>query len=137
MDDVSEVEFRRALEAAQGACLELPNAVEEYPFGEETAVFKVSGKMFAMIGMTELPTTITLKVMPDHGEALVRDHPAVRPGYHMNKRHWVTVDLAGEADSTFVEDLVGNSYDLVVAKLPRHARPAVERSASLPKNARR
>ncbi|WP_368498995.1 MmcQ/YjbR family DNA-binding protein [Herbiconiux sp. A18JL235] len=107
-------------------CAGLPATTDERPFGPETAVAKVVGKVFAIVPL-DAPVgseTVTLKVAPPHGEALVRDHAWVRPGYHMNKRHWVTVALNGdEVDHQLVIDLVINSYDLVVAGLPRAQRP--------------
>ncbi|MBB2975210.1 putative DNA-binding protein (MmcQ/YjbR family) [Microbacterium endophyticum] len=104
---------------AREVCLELPQAVEEYPFGVETAVFKVRGKMFAAIRMNQSPTAITLKAAPPHCEALVREYAEITPGYHMNKRHWVTVQLIDSVPALLVEDLIANFYDRVLDTLPR------------------
>jgi predicted DNA-binding protein (MmcQ/YjbR family) len=105
------------------ACAALPATTEERPFGPETAVAKVVGKVFAITPLDSEVESVTLKAAPDHAAALVRDHPWITPGYHMNKRHWVTVALTSEADGELVLDLVVNSYDLVVAGLPRAQRP--------------
>ena len=105
------------------ACAALPATTDERPFGPETAVAKVVGKVFALTDLEGEPATLTLKAQPAFAEALVRDHDWIIPGYHMNKRHWVTVTLDERADAELVRDLVVNSYDLVVAGLPRAKRP--------------
>jgi predicted DNA-binding protein (MmcQ/YjbR family) len=99
---------------------ELPAAVEEYPFGPQAAVFKVGGKMFALVPTDQ--ESVTLKVHPDDGDALRSQFPAVTPGYHMNKRHWITIDLGPDGQSVPVEDLVVDSYELVVAALSKKLR---------------
>jgi predicted DNA-binding protein (MmcQ/YjbR family) len=104
-------------------CAALPAAREDNPFGPETSVYKVVGKVFAITNLDGEPVTVTLKADPPHGEALVRDHSWITPGYHMIKRHWVTLTLGPDADSQLVTDLIVNSYERVVAGLPRHARP--------------
>jgi len=104
-------------------CAGLPATTDERPFGPETSVFKVVGKVFALTNLDEEPCTVTLKAAPPHAEALVREHDWIIPGYHMNKKHWITVTLGPSTDGRLVEDLVVNSYDLVVAGLPRAKRP--------------
>jgi predicted DNA-binding protein (MmcQ/YjbR family) len=71
-------------------CLARPSAVEEFPFGAETSVFKVGGKMFALTALGARPLSVSLKCEPSLAEALRAEHSAVRPGYHLNKRHWIT-----------------------------------------------
>ena len=105
------------------ACAALPATTDERPFGPETAVAKVVGKVFAITPLDDEVESITLKAQPGYVEALVRDHPWIAPGYHMNKKHWVTVTLSPDADPQLVRDLIVNSYDLVVAGLPRAQRP--------------
>jgi predicted DNA-binding protein (MmcQ/YjbR family) len=105
------------------ACAALPATTDERPFGPETAVAKVVGKVFAITPLDSEAESVTLKAAPAHAEALVRDHSWITPGYHMNKRHWVTVALTPETDGELVLDLLVNSYDLVVAGLPRAQRP--------------
>ncbi|MEA2010331.1 MAG: MmcQ/YjbR family DNA-binding protein [Actinomycetota bacterium] len=99
-------------EAKSGATL-------EYPFGPEAAVFKVAGKMFALVSVDGPPDYVTLKAVPEEGEALRSQHGFIREGYYMNKRHWITVDIEPETPARLVEDLVADSYDLVVSKLPK------------------
>jgi predicted DNA-binding protein (MmcQ/YjbR family) len=76
--------------------------VEEFPFGPETSVFKVGGKMFALTALSARPLTVSLKCEPSLSEALRAEHSAVRPGYHLNKRHWITVTL----DDSLPDELV-------------------------------
>jgi predicted DNA-binding protein (MmcQ/YjbR family) len=83
-------------------CLARPSAVEEFPFGPETSVFKVGGKMFALTALDTRPLTVSLKCEPSLAEALRAEHSAVRAGYHLNKRHWVTVTL----DDSLPDELV-------------------------------
>ncbi|MFB2597320.1 MmcQ/YjbR family DNA-binding protein [Herbiconiux sp. P17] len=104
-------------------CAGLPATADVRPFGPETSVFKVVGKVFALTNLDDEPCTVTLKAAPPHAEALVRDHAWIIPGYHMNKRHWITVTLGATTDGELVTDLIVNSYDLVVAGLPRAKRP--------------
>lgn len=94
-------------------------ATEETPFGPDALVYKVMGKMFALVAWEEEPLTISLKCEP--GQALfLRDlYPAVRPGYHMNKKHWNTVTLDGTIPEDEVRGMIDDSYDLVVKSLTR------------------
>lgn len=113
------------LDALLAVCTSLPEADVTHPFGPELAVAKVRGKVFAIAPTDAEVLTVTLKADPEHAEALRRDHPEVTPGWHMDKRHWVTARLDGDLPRSFVEDLVANSWDRVVAGLPRHRRPVV------------
>jgi predicted DNA-binding protein (MmcQ/YjbR family) len=115
--------------------LGLPGAVLTHPFGDDVNVYKVGvtaasgapgrhsgGKIFALVGRWDEPGSITLKVVPEHGARLVREHDAVAPGYHMNKRHWITVTLDGSVDDALLLELVEDSYDLTVSTLTARAR---------------
>ncbi|MBM9621670.1 MmcQ/YjbR family DNA-binding protein [Streptomyces zhihengii] len=108
-------------------CLEFNAAVEEFPFGPETSVFKVLGKMFALSALEGAPLTVNLKCDPENAVRLRAEHPAIAPGYHMNKRHWNTVTV-GELPDRMVRELVEDSYDLVVAGLPRAERLRLDRA---------
>ncbi|MDN4648586.1 MmcQ/YjbR family DNA-binding protein [Curtobacterium sp. PsM8] len=101
----------------------LPAVTATQPFGEGTDVYKVVDKMFAMTTELRGVPIVNLKCAPPHGAALVRDHPEVTPGWHMNKRHWITIAPGEGIDEQMVEDLVANAWDLVVAGLPRARRP--------------
>jgi predicted DNA-binding protein (MmcQ/YjbR family) len=107
-------------------CLEFNAAVEEFPFGPETSVFKVLGKLFALSALDAKPLKVNLKCDPDIAVRLRTDHPAISPGYHMNKRHWNTVTV-GELPDRMVRELIEDSYDLVVAGLPRAERLRLDR----------
>jgi predicted DNA-binding protein (MmcQ/YjbR family) len=103
-------------------CLALPGAHLTFPFGEETAVFKVGGKVFALTAV-EGPTHVTLKAEPADVTGLVQTYDAVERGYHMNKKHWITVQVDGSLPGGLVEELIEDSYDLVVDGLPARDRP--------------
>ena len=104
-------------------CLALPGAAEEFPFGDEVSVFKVGGKMFALSSLDGEPLQLSVKCDPDLAVQLRASYPAIAPGYHLNKRHWNTITLDGSLPDQMVADLLGDSYDLVVASLPKARRP--------------
>lgn len=103
-------------------CVRQPGAVEDYPFGDGVAVFKVGGKMFALIPLGDDPATMNLKCDPDLALELRAQYPAVRPGYHQNKRHWNTITLDGSIESDELHELIEHSYQLVVTSLTRAER---------------
>lgn len=103
------------------ACLELPGALEDYPFGDGVAVVKVGGKMFAIVALEGSPA-VTLKCDPEIALDLRNRHPAVRPGYHTHKRHWNTVDIDGSIDDDEMSWMIEHSYELVLAGLTRAVR---------------
>jgi predicted DNA-binding protein (MmcQ/YjbR family) len=103
-------------------CLAQPEAYEDFPFGEDVAVYKVRGKLFALVPVAADPPTISLKCDPDHAVTLRATYPAVRGGYHLNKRHWNTVTLDGSLTADLVTQWVEDSYDLVVDGLPKADR---------------
>ncbi len=100
-------------------CLSFLGTEESFPFGPETSVFKVAGKIFALSQLGERPLRVSLKCEPALAEQLRAAHPAVIPGYHLNKRHWNTVTIDGSLPDQTIGDMVEDSYDLVVSKLPR------------------
>lgn len=101
--------------------LNKPEAVEDFPFGPEVAVYKVRDKMFALIGMKNNETRINLKCDPIEAEQLRMVFNAVLPGYHMNKKHWNTVVINGSIPDGEVKRMIDNSYRLVVKKLGKSA----------------
>jgi predicted DNA-binding protein (MmcQ/YjbR family) len=111
--------------ALRRCCLALTGAVEEFPFGPENSVFKVEGKIFAISRLRARPLNVSLKCEPALAEQLRVSYPAIGPGYHLNKRHWNTIQLDGSLDDAMLRELVQDSYDLVVASLPRAARDAL------------
>lgn len=100
-------------------CLELPGAVEDYPFGPDAAVFKVGDKMFALTQPPGKPKTINLKCDPTLAITLRQKYKSVLPGYHMNKQHWNTIELGGDLPEAELKKLVDHSYDLVAPKAKR------------------
>ncbi len=103
-------------------CLSFTGAEETFPFGPQTSVFKVSGKMFALSALGARELSVSVKCEPALADALREAHPAVSPGYHLNKRHWNTVLLDGSLPDATVRDMIEDSYDLVVSKLPKRVR---------------
>ena len=103
-------------------CLSFVGTEETFPFGPQTSVFKVAGKMFALSRLDPDSLHVSVKCDPGLAEALRETHAAVNPGYHLNKRHWNTVTIDGSLPDTLVADMVEDSYDLVVSKLPRSTR---------------
>ena len=112
-------------EELRDRCLEFAGVEETFPFGPETSVFKVGGKMFAISRLGEDSLRVSLKCEPRLAEALRAAHEAVIPGYHLNKRHWNTVILDGSLSDEQVGDMIEDSYDLVVSKLPAKQRRAL------------
>jgi predicted DNA-binding protein (MmcQ/YjbR family) len=100
-------------------CLSFTGAEETFPFGPEVSVFKVAGKMFALSQLEADSLRVSVKCEPELAEALREAHEAVIPGYHLNKRHWNTVIIDGSLDDEAVREMIEDSYDLVVSKLPR------------------
>ena len=95
------------------------------PFGPDSLVYKVMGKMFALVSQTEPPNRVTLKCDPEQGELLGSHYDAVAPGRYMNKKHWITVSLTGELADDALEDLALTSYELVVKGLRKVDREAL------------
>jgi predicted DNA-binding protein (MmcQ/YjbR family) len=103
-------------------CLARPGATEEFPFTPGVSVFKVAGKMFALSTLKSKPLQVSVKCEPDLAHQLRASYPAVNPGYHLNKRHWNTITIDGSLPDKVVFDMLEDSYDLVVAGLPRATR---------------
>jgi predicted DNA-binding protein (MmcQ/YjbR family) len=110
-------------ETILGQCAAFPGSELSYPFGDDTAVFKVGGKMHALVSLDGEPGSVTLKCDPDAAIGLRNSYAAIGPGYYMNKRHWITVELGGDAPNALVTDLVADSYELVADGLPARLRP--------------
>ena len=104
--------------ALRKACLAMTGAEETFPFGPENSVFKVEGKIFALSRLDGEPLKVSLKCEPELAIQLRRDHDAIIGGYHLNKRHWNTVTVDGVPEQ-LLRDIVEDSYDLIVSRLPR------------------
>lgn len=107
---------------ALAACAAKPGSAEDYPFGDEVAVFKVAGRMFALVSLGPAPGSISLKCDPGLAGDLRGRYAVITPGYHLNKRHWNTVTLDGSVPEHEVLELVDHSYDLVLAGLSTATR---------------
>jgi predicted DNA-binding protein (MmcQ/YjbR family) len=108
--------------ALRNWCLAHGGAVEDFPFGPEHSVFKVSGKMFALSALDRTPLEVSVKCEPELAVQLRDTYAVIRPGYHLNKRHWNTITIDGSLPDKLVRDLIEDSYDLVVSALPRRTR---------------
>jgi predicted DNA-binding protein (MmcQ/YjbR family) len=108
--------------------LRKPAAAEEQPFGPQALVFKVAGKMYALVAWQEQPLRITLKCDPDVAISLRNRYPAVQPGYYMNKAHWNSITLDGSVPAAELLGLIDHSYELVVASLKKADRAKLQES---------
>jgi predicted DNA-binding protein (MmcQ/YjbR family) len=103
-------------------CGAKPGSVEDYPFGDDVAVFKVAGKMFALVSLGPPPGSVSLKCDPHLAAGLRARYAAITAGYHLSKRHWNTIELDGSVPGDELLDLIEHSYELVVAGLTRAER---------------
>ncbi len=103
----------------QEYCLSKKGVTEETPFGPDTLVYKVLGKMFAAVGLGDDEFRCNLKCDPGYAEELRGEYPDIIPGWHMNKKHWNTVYCERELDDKFISKLIDHSYDLVAKKLTK------------------
>src|SRR5256884_9554325 len=110
------------LEQFREYCLAKPPGTEGTPFGETVLVFKIAGKIFALAALDEIPATVNLKCDPDLALELRDRYEQVRPGYHMNKKHWNTVELDSGIPDVELRKMIDHSYELVAQKLPRKMR---------------
>ena len=110
------------IEAYRDYCLSKKGVTESFPFDENTLVFKVMGKMFALTNINASTFQVNLKCDPEQALELRELHPEVVPGYHMNKKHWNTVAFEESLNDDFLKQLIDSSYDLVVAKLKKADR---------------
>lgn len=113
------------IEELREYCLLLPGTTEDFPFDEVTLVFKIGGKMFLLTGL-DGPFTVNLKCDPELAISLRESYTAVRPGYHMNKVHWNTVDIDGSISEKQLKEWIDHSYNLVRKSLPKAVRLQLE-----------
>ena len=114
------------LESLRKILLSKKRTTEETPFGPKALVYKVMGKMFALIAWEKDPLDISLKCDPDFALVLRDHYPAIKAGYHMNKKHWNTLTLDGSIPEKQVLDMIDDSYDLVVKKLKKADREKLQ-----------
>lgn len=106
-------------ETLRNYCLAKPSVTESFPFGDDSLVFKIGGKMFALLSTESQPVTVNLKCDPERAVQLREEHDAVTPGYHMNKQHWNTIAINGRVRATDVQEWIDHSYELVRKSLPK------------------
>ena len=106
-------------------CLKLKAVEETTPFGPDALVYKVEGKMFALAIPDDVPARVNLKCDPDRALELRDEYESIIPGYHMNKKHWNTVQLDGSVPDQLLQGLIQHSYDLVVKGMTKKQRDAL------------
>jgi predicted DNA-binding protein (MmcQ/YjbR family) len=116
------------LEHFREYCLSKSHATESTPFGPDVLVFKVGGKLFALATLDEVPTRVNLKCDPDLALELRDRYEQVTPGYHMNKKHWNTVEIEGNIPDPELRNMIDHSYDLVARSLPKSRAKVAARS---------
>ena len=104
------------IEELRAYCLSLPGAEEGFPFGPETLVFKVSGKIFLLTGLNESPVRFNVKCDPEQAIELREQYDCILPGYHMNKKYWNTVIIDGRLSNRQLEEFMIDSYEMVSKK---------------------
>jgi predicted DNA-binding protein (MmcQ/YjbR family) len=113
------------IESVREYCISKPEVTESFPFDEETLVFKVSGKMFALMNLNG-DMSVNLKCNPELALELRDQYDAVQPGYHMNKVHWNTVIIDGSIPDKLIYEWIDHSYWTVVSQLPKKLRTKIE-----------
>jgi predicted DNA-binding protein (MmcQ/YjbR family) len=119
--DIEKKKKRMNIEELREYCLAKKGVTESFPFDETTLVFKVAGKMFCLTDLVD-DFAVALKNDPEKNMELREQFPAVRPGYHMNKQHWNTVQIDGSISDKMLKQLIDESYGLIVAKLPKRVK---------------
>lgn len=114
------------IETFREYCLSKKGVTEGFPFDKSTLVFKVMGKMFALTGLEKTPFSVNLKCDPDRALELRESHPEVAPGYHMNKKHWNTVNFSGSLSTNLKQELIDHSYDLIVNGLTKKLKQELD-----------
>ena len=104
------------IEQLREYALSKPGAEESFPFGEETLVFKVKGKIFLLTGLNSDPLQFNAKCDPDYAIELREEYDCIKPGYHMNKKHWNTIIIDGSLSLQQLKDLIDHSYNLVARR---------------------
>lgn len=113
------------LEKFREYCLGKPGCTEDLPFDETTIVFRVGGKIFALTDLEALPFTFNLKCDPVRAIELRESYDCIKPGWHMNKKHWNTVEPDGIQPDSFYYELADHSYELVLKSLKKSEREKI------------
>ncbi|WP_111706403.1 MmcQ/YjbR family DNA-binding protein [Lutibacter citreus] len=107
------------IEECRNYCLSKGFVTESFPFDEQTLVFKIDNKMFALSSLEKLPASINLKCNPERSIELRAKYNEITSGYHMSKKHWNTVQIDGNLTSSVIKELIDHSYELVVKGLSK------------------
>ncbi len=110
------------IEAIRVYCLSKKEVSESFPFDESVLVFKVLTKVFALVNIDQRPWSVNLKCDPEKAMEYRECYPEITPGYHMNKKHWNTVNFEGALPPIFLQDLITHSYEMVVSKMTKKDR---------------
>lgn len=113
------------IESIRLYCISKKAVSESMPFDDKTLVFKVAGKIFALINLNSNPLRLNLKCDPEKAIDLRDRFESILPGYHSNKKHWNTIVVTGEISKVLLHHLIDHSYDLVKAKLPKKIRQII------------
>jgi len=114
------------IETLRSYCLKKKGVTEEFPFGPETLVFKVKGKVFLLTSLDGEGFRFNVKCDPEKAIDLRDRYDAVQPGYHMNKKHWNTVVVDGSIPIDLLKEMIDDSYNLVVKSLPGHVKKELD-----------
>ncbi len=110
------------IETLREYCLSKKASAEGFPFGEDTLVFKVMDKIFLLVSLSSNPLQFNAKCDPEKAIDLREEYDAVKPGYHMNKKHWNTVIIDGSISIALIKKMIDDSYNLIVQSLPKNLR---------------
>ena len=106
-------------------CLNKVGVYESFPFDDETLVFKVGSKIFCLMGLNP-PFSINLKCEPEKAIELREEYEEIKPGYHMNKKHWNTVSLEGRLENSLIKEMIDDSYFLVYKNLTKREKEEIK-----------
>ncbi len=115
------------IEELRDYCLQKSHVTEELPFGPDTLVFKVAGKVFLLTGLDRPDFAFNVKCDPEKAIQLRAQYPCVQPGYHMNKTHWNTIQIDGSVSDKIVKTWIDHSYELIFDSLPKKVKLELEK----------
>jgi len=113
---------RMNIETLREYCLFKNAVTEDFPFGESTLVFRVKNKIFLLVALDADPLQFNAKCDPEKAVELREEYDAIRPGYHMNKKHWNTVIIDGSIPTRLLKEMIDDSYDLIIQSLPKKSK---------------
>ncbi|MBV9962141.1 MAG: MmcQ/YjbR family DNA-binding protein [Parafilimonas sp.] len=110
------------IEALREYCLSKKAVTEDFPFGETTLVFRVKEKIFLLVALDAQPLRFNAKCDPEKAIELREEYDAIKPGYHMNKKHWNTIVIDSSISAKLIKEIIDDSYDLIIQSLPKKLR---------------